>query len=98
MILNTKVIPPVPVMFEDAPYPLELYDELKKKYEVVTIDAVAEGLKLGSEKIANTFLLGILAQRLDIPTECWEEAIRENVPPKFADMNLEAFKIGLNYA
>lgn len=98
VILNTKTIPPVPVMFEDAPYPLDLYDELKKNYEVITIDGVAQGLKLGSEKIANTFLLGILAQRLEIPVRCWEEAICENVPPKFADMNLDAFKIGLNYA
>jgi len=97
VILNTKAIPPVPVMFEDAPYPVELFDKLRETYEVVTIDAVEEGLKLGSEKIANTFLLGILAQRLEIPVASWKEAITENVPSKFVEMNIRAFDIGYEY-
>jgi len=97
VILNTKTIAPVPVMFEDAPYPMDLFDKLGERYQLVTIDAVAEGLKLGSEKIANTFLLGILAKQLDIPIDSWYEAIKENVPPKFIDMNLKAFDIGYTY-
>jgi len=97
VILSTKTIAPVPVMFEDAPYPVELFDILNNKYKLVTIDAVAEGLKLGSEKIANTFLLGILAKQLEIPLECWQEAIKENVPKKFIEMNIKALEIGYNY-
>lgn len=96
-IINTKVIPPVPVMFEDAPYPQDIYENLEKKYELITIDAVEEGLKLGSDKIANTFLLGILAKKLDISQECWKEAIKENVPKKFIELNLKAFDIGYAY-
>lgn len=97
VILNTKEIPPVPVMFEDERYPVELYDVLGEKYEVVTIDAVAEGLKIGSEKIANTLLLGVLSQYMDIPEDCWKEALRENVPSKFIEMNICAFEIGRTY-
>jgi indolepyruvate ferredoxin oxidoreductase beta subunit len=97
IILNTKTVAPVPVIFEDAPYPTELFDVLGEHFQLVTIDAVAEGLKLGSEKIANTFLLGILAKQLDIPVDYWKEAIEENVPSKFIDMNLKAFEIGYQY-
>lgn len=98
VIMNTKTIVPVPVMFEDAPYPVELFDELKRSYSLITIDAFSEGLKLGSEKIANTFLLGILAQKIEIPVECWKESIEENVPQKFVEMNMKAFDIGYNYS
>ncbi len=97
VILNTKTIAPVHVAFEDAPYPLELYDALRERYQLVTIDAVTEGLKLGSEKVANTFLLGILAKQMAIPIAFWKEAIEENVPPKSIEMNLKAFEIGYNY-
>ncbi len=97
VILNTKVIPPVPVMFEDAPYPVELFDELDKTYHLITINAVESALKLGSEKVANTFLLGILAQKLEIPVDCWKEALSENVPSKFIEMNIKAFEIGFTY-
>lgn len=96
-IINTKTIAPVPVMFEDAPYPTDIYEKLKEKYELITIDAAAEGVKLGSDKVANTFLLGILAKKLEIPVECWKEAIEENVPPKFLELNLKAFDIGYEY-
>jgi len=97
VIMNTKAIAPVAVMFEDEPYPIGLFDELKDSYNLVTIDAVAEGIKLGSEKIANTFLLGILAKKIEIPVECWKKSIEENVPQKFVEMNLKAFDIGYNY-
>jgi indolepyruvate ferredoxin oxidoreductase beta subunit len=97
VILNTKTIPPVPVMFEDAPYPPNIEEKLGDAYKIVTINAVEEGLKLGSEKIANTFLLGILASYLSIGTDHWHQAIRENVPSKFVEMNIKAFDFGYSY-
>lgn len=97
VILNTKKIPPVPVIFEDEPYPNKLFQILDEKYKLVKINAVEEGIKLGSEKVANTFLLGILAKQLDIPVAIWKEAIEEHVPSKFIEMNKKAFDIGYKY-
>ena len=96
-IINSKIIPPVPVMFEDVAYPKEIIKDLKTRYKVIEINAVEEGVKIGSPKVANTFLLGILAKRLEVPTNFWLEAIEENVPSKFLALNIQAFEFGYNY-
>jgi len=95
IILNKKIIPPVPVIFEKEIYPINLYDSLKEKFNVISIDATQEGIKMGSEKVANTILIGMLAKKIDIPNDVWYLAIKENVPTKFIDMNIKAFEFGL---
>jgi len=50
---------------------------------------------MGSEKVANTILIGMLAKKIDIPNDVWYLAIKENVPTKFIDMNIKAFEFGL---
>lgn len=97
VIMNTAIIPPVPVIAEKEPYPEKIDEILGEKYNVITIDAVSEGIKLGSSKIANTFLLGILASSMNISKEAWHKAIKDNVPSKFTDMNIEAFEIGFKF-
>lgn len=95
VILNTSQIPPVPVVFEKAEYPQNIEAELSGNYKVTAFDANDEGRKLGSSKVANTFLVGVLAKSFpEIEEAHWEKAIRDNVPEKTIQMNLEAFKIG----
>ena len=45
----------------------------------------------------NVVLLGALAVSLPFDFSLWEEVIRNNVPPKTIDVNLEAFHLGANY-
>lgn len=95
VIMNTSRIPPVPVMFETAAYPENIPEVLAHDFQVVAFDANAEGTKIGSSKVANTFLLGVLAKRVpEIPAAIWKQAIENNVPPKTVAMNLEAFDFG----
>lgn len=97
VIINKSIIPPVPVMFEKSEYPLNIEDQLSSNFKVISLDANSEGEKLGSSKIANTFLVGILAKHIpEISREFWEKSIHENVPKKTIDMNLKAFEIGFN--
>lgn len=95
VIMNTSRINPVPVMMEKAAYPEGIPSELAKNYEVVAINANEEGAKMGNSKIANTFLLGILAKRVpEIPVNFWHQAIEANVPKKTVGINLQAFDYG----
>lgn len=97
IIMNTSKIPPVPVMFEKAPYPEHIPEELEKSYKVIAFDGNEEGRKLGNSKIANTFLLGVLAKHIpEIPMEIWKKSIEGNVPTKTVALNLSAFEIGYN--
>ncbi|WP_026896285.1 indolepyruvate oxidoreductase subunit beta [Clostridiisalibacter paucivorans] len=97
IIMNVHEVAPVFVIAEKEEYPSNIEEELSQKYEVNAIDAVKEGNKLGSSKVANTFLLGKMANYMEIPLDSWKKAIRENVPKKFVDMNIEAFDIGYRY-
>lgn len=94
IFMNRAVVPPVPVIAEKVSYPSNIEEELSSEFELVSMDANAKAVELGSVKIANTFLVGMLAKCLSIDKEIWHNAISENVPKKFIDMNIEAFDIG----
>ena len=53
---------------------------------------------LPNKKALNVALLGILSVLLDIPEECWIEAIRENLPEKLHQANFAAFSTGRQIA
>lgn len=94
IFMNTAIVPPVPVMAEKAAYPENIEQRLAAEFDVIAMDANAKAVELGSVKIANTFLVGMLAKYLSIDKKIWREAISENVPKKFIDMNIQAFEIG----
>lgn len=95
VIMNRSQIPPVPVVFEREAYPADIESQLGQHHTVVAFDANEEGRKLGSSKVANTFLIGVLSKYLtDIGIDHWIKAIEDNVPPKTVDMNKAAFEIG----
>lgn len=94
IIMNTAKIPPAHVMAEAEEYPQDIEERLAESFNVETMDASSEGEALGSSKIANTFLVGIMAKHMEIPNDIWEEAIKNNVPSKYLYMNLRAFEIG----
>ena len=97
IILNDYQIPPVPVIAEQEEYPPNIIDEFSKDYNVISLNAIKESLKIGTEKVANIMILGILAQNMDIDKEIWLDTIKENVPEKYTKENIEAFEYGYNY-
>lgn len=95
VIMNESRINPVPVMAEKAVYPEDVNEILEEKYQLIALNANEEGAKMGSSKIANTFLIGILAKRIpEIEPRFWKEAIEASVPPKTVALNLQAFEFG----
>lgn len=96
IIANPKTMYSTPVQQEKAEYPKEEIDALKDKYKVIEIDANEEAKKLGKIQVSNVIMIGALARELEIPIKIWEETILENVPPKFKEMNISAFRVGYN--
>ena len=94
VFMNTSIIPPVPVIMEKDEYPENIEGILALDFEIMALDASEEGHKLGSTKVANTFLVGMLAKNMNIDKNIWHDAIKANVPKKFISMNIEAFDIG----
>ena len=97
LITNTQQINPMPVIIGAAEYPQDLLQKMDAAgIDVDAIDALTLAEKAGSSKAVNLVLMGRLAKCFDIPQNEWMAAIEASVPPKFLEMNKQAFSLGLN--
>jgi indolepyruvate ferredoxin oxidoreductase beta subunit len=95
IILNLKKIPPAGL--DLSQYPQEVTQRIKKRgFKVFEIKAEEVAKALGSSKVENTVLLGVLSLLLPFKKEVWEEVMREAIPEKFLELNLKAFEEGRN--
>ena len=97
MIINEQKINPMPVIIGKAKYPQSILEKIDANYEnTVSIDALKIAKQCGNVKAVNVVLLGVLARSTGIEKALWVEAIKETVPAKLLDVNLEAFEAGFN--
>ncbi len=95
LLTNTQQIDPMPVITGAASYPQDIVGELKALgADVRAVDALALAEQAGSAKAVNTVLIGLFSRLVDFPEETWQEAVEACVPPKFLELNREAFRLG----
>ncbi len=99
-VLNTQQVSPVDVNLGRARYPtmnqiVEKLGRLCKK--VITMDGTALAEKAGSVRTLNVVMIGALKglDVLPISEESLKKAIVERVPVGTHDMNLKAFRLGI---
>ena len=96
LVTNTQEINPMPVITGAAQYPQDILAKLEALgHKVDAFDALSLAEIAGSSKCVNLVLLGHLSKHFDFTEEEWDAAIRACVPAKFLEMNLKAFKLGL---
>lgn len=61
---------------------------------LIMVPAGRLAAELGNARVANVILLGTLSTVLDAASEAWRAALKERVPPRFLELNLQAFEIG----
>jgi indolepyruvate ferredoxin oxidoreductase beta subunit len=91
IIMNTHKIKPVILdTYPDLNYDLSVYTVLK-------LDATKIALELGNVIVTNMVLLGAISKFADLPVSENEikEVLKESVPPKFLQIDLEAFEKGV---
>jgi indolepyruvate ferredoxin oxidoreductase beta subunit len=99
LVYNAARINPSPVAAGMATYPADIDGRIAAAWpRVHRGDAAALALGAGTGKAANVVMLGALSPTLPFGTENWEAAIISAVPPKFVDVNLKAFRLGLEAA
>jgi indolepyruvate ferredoxin oxidoreductase beta subunit len=94
VLINHQHISPMSVTVGDAVYPPdeEILAAVHSRTDDVTeIDGLAVAEQLGNPRLANTVLLGALSTRLDVSPETWLTVIERRVPPKYVELNREAF-------
>lgn len=94
IVLNDSVIYPNRVLTEKEEYPESIEASLSNQNNVINVNGAKLAKKAGNEKTINMVLLGTLSNFLPFSEQTWMEVIKENVPKKTIDMNLEAFQLG----
>ena len=97
VFVNRYQIAPPSVNAGEARYPEET--EINRLLEtragrVVWVDASAEASRLGNPALAGVILLGLLAADLKMEPQLWLSVIERLVPPRFVQLNLDAFRLG----
>ncbi len=91
---NVKIVPPI-VSTGEFVYPEDVEESILKERPDAKILDIQSALKeLGNDKVTNVIMIGALSTMFDFSPEKWLEVIKEAVPKKVVDVNVEAFKKG----
>ncbi|MEA4872006.1 MAG: indolepyruvate oxidoreductase subunit beta [Synergistaceae bacterium] len=96
LVVNNFEIYSLPVLTGAAKYPDEVVEKLEKEVpdlKILNAGEIAEGL--GNIKAQNVVLLGALVKAMGLEDIDWESVLNELVPAKLLDLNIKAFKAGL---
>jgi indolepyruvate ferredoxin oxidoreductase, beta subunit len=94
-VVSSQAIIPVTVSSGQAEYPEDAEDRLRAAFtRLAYIDAIRVAEKICDSRVANVILLGALSTALQLPQECWSEAIAQCVKPAYREMNMRAFQEG----
>jgi indolepyruvate ferredoxin oxidoreductase beta subunit len=93
IILNLKQI--FPPSLDPELYPKNVSEKLKNLgFKVYEVKAEELAKSLGSTKIENTILLGVLSLFLPFSVKIWKEVLTTFLPEKMIELNLKAFEEG----
>lgn len=96
IVVNDYKIPSAPILAGAADYPTGVIEALSEKADTTAIQAAEIAQGLGNIKTMNVVLLGALVKAMGLTEIDWENVVRENVKPKFADLNVKALKAGMD--
>ena len=95
ILLNAERLNPPSVSLGNEAYPENVAEILSQRAGLLRhIQARDLAMKAGDVRAVNVVLLGALASLLSIPDSIWTENILRHLPPKAANVNLEAFELG----
>jgi len=96
VIINDYQIPSAPILAGKTDYPRKIGETIAGKADTSIIKAADIATKIGNARTMNIVLLGALIKGLQLTDIDWESAIRDNIKPELADINIAAFKAGLD--
>lgn len=96
VVVNNYRLNSVSTLVGKFEYKEEEIDTELKRLNAKIIDAAKEAEELGNAKVMNVILLGSLVKSMGLEKIHWEDIIRKNVKEKFVDLNIKAFRVGMN--
>lgn len=97
VITNTQRLIPMSVSSGGYTYPSE--DEVaaplrSRAGRIIRVPALDMAQQLGNPRLVNTIVLGTLSTHLELDPALWLEVIERRVPPKYVELNRQAFREG----
>jgi indolepyruvate ferredoxin oxidoreductase beta subunit len=100
-VVNDYRITPMSVAAGNAAYPENALEAVAEKFRTVSVKAGDIAAELGNVRCMNVVLFGALVVALDlrkIPGVDWEDVIASSVPTKSLELNIKAFRRGMEAA
>lgn len=94
LIANDYQIMPLPVAAGRVAYPEAILETLGETVKTISFNAAEKAKELGESRAMNIVLLGALVEALKMDDLDVRSAVAEIVPPKYRDVNLQAFDAG----
>ena len=95
LVVSTQQIQPLPVLTGAATYPAVLLQSFEQMpISTYAVDALSCAERIGSTKVVNTVLIGVLSRRLAEDGGLFREAVMACVPAKHRELNQQAFDTG----
>lgn len=98
VVVNNYRLNSVSTLVGKFEYKEEEIDSELKRLNAKIIDAAKKAEELGNAKVMNVILLGSLVKSMKLEKIDWEDIIRKNVKEKFIDLNIKAFRVGMDLA
>lgn len=96
IIVNDYQINSMPILNGKAEYKGNEISEELLRVGAKLINASKSAIELGNPKTMNIILLGSLVKSMNLEYIDWNQIISDNVKKEFVDINIEAFKVGMN--
>ena len=96
IIVNDYQINSMPILNGKAEYKGNEIREELLRVGAKLINASKSAIELGNPKTMNIILLGSLVKSMNLEHIDWNQIISDNVKKEFVDINIEAFKVGMN--
>jgi len=98
VVVNNYEMDSMPILSGKVDYPSGIIEELKGKVQTTVVDAAKQAKELGNAKVMNVILLGTLIKAMELENINWKKIIKDNVKPKFVELNLKAIEVGMSLA
>lgn len=96
IIVNDYQINSMPILNGKAEYKGNEISEELLRVGAKLINASKSAIELGNPKTMNIILLGSLVKSMNLEHIDWNQIISDNVKKELVDINIEAFKVGMN--
>lgn len=96
VVINDFKLPSAPILMGKADYPEGVIELIESKVKTKVINASQIAENLGNQKVMNVVLLGALIKSMNLTDIDWERVIKDQVKEQFAEINIKAFKQGIN--